>query len=144
MGIEEGFDDDEAHPQPCEGAVEVVIFRAGLVFSHAVVAHPVVADLAAAPVAASEACEEPRAPVFGRVGGDVEGYLGGLVVLAGAGAAGAGAADDREAARAGQARFEGLEGVNAYGAFIEASVGDVGFFDVGKKGVPSALRRAAW
>lgn len=72
------------------------------------------------------------------MGGNVESRLGNLVRLTGSCAP-----DDREAARARQAGLEGIEGVYAYRALVEAPVRDVGLFGVGKKGVPSLAARSA-
>ena len=117
---------------------EVVVFRAGGTLTHAVVAHPVVADFAAGPVAAGQLSEAAGATLLHRLGGDVVSHLRHL-----AGLAGVGAVDDRQTAGGGQVGFQRLEGVNLYSALIEASVGDVGFFGLGKKGVPSRARRSA-
>jgi len=56
---------------------------------------------------------------------------------------GTGAADYGQAAASGQVCLQWLEGVNAYGALVEASVGGVGFFGVGKRVEPSWASRSA-
>ena len=115
-----------------------MVFGAGFVFAHAVVAHPVVAYLAAAPVSAGEFCEATGASLFGWMIGSEEGDLRDFF-----GICGSGAADDGQAATSGQVCFERLEGVNLYASLVEASVGGVGFFCVGKRGEPSWASRSA-
>lgn len=95
------------------------------------IAHPVVAYLTAAPVATGKGSEGFRAAFFRQQIGAVEGDLRGLCRVDGVGAP-----DDHQTAAAGQVRFQRLEGVNAYASLVEASVRGVGFFGVGKKGVP--------
>jgi len=56
---------------------------------------------------------------------------------------GAGAAHDDEGARAGQARLKGFDGVDAYLAGVDASVGGVGFFLERKRGAVAAAFSAA-
>lgn len=82
-----------------------MVFAAGFVFVHAVVAHPVVAYLAAGPRAAGEPGEASGAFLFGRMIGREEGDLLGFF-----GIDGSGAADDGQAAASGQICFERLEG----------------------------------
>ena len=53
LWVEVGLERDQADAQGREDAVEVVVLGAGFVFSHAGVAHPVVAAFAAAPAATS-------------------------------------------------------------------------------------------
>lgn len=48
-----------------------------------------------------------------------------------------GALDDSQTSTTGQVRFQWFEWVNADGSLVEASVSGIGFFYVGKKGVPS-------
>jgi len=67
-----------------------------------------------------------------------EGDLRGLF-----GIGGAGAPDDGEAAASGQVCLQWLEGVNAYGSLVEASVLCVRLFCVGKRGEPSRTSRSA-
>ena len=86
MGIKESFDWDQADTQCGQGAVEVIVLGACFAFAHAVVAHPVVSDLTAAPVAAGEAGELARASLFRRVRSYIEGDLRDFVRLSGAGA----------------------------------------------------------
>jgi len=60
------------------------------------------------------------------------------------GVGGAGSADDGQAAASGQVGLQRLEGVNAYGSLVEASVLGVWLFCVGKRGEPTrAIRSAA-
>ena len=56
---------------------------------------------------------------------------------------GAGAAHDDEGARAGQAGLQGFDGVDAYLAGVDASVGGVGFFLEEKRGAVAAAISAA-
>ena len=117
-----------------------MVFRAGFGFAHAVVSHPVVAYIVAGPVAADEPGEATGASLFGRMIGREEGDL---LDFFGIGASGA--ADDGQAAASGQLCFERLEGVNFCALLVEALVGSVEFFCVGKSGEPSwASRSAAW
>jgi len=102
------------------------------------IADPVIADLTAAPVVSGITGETRSASLFGRMRGDEESGLRGFVRLSGAGAS-----DDRKTARSGQIGLKWLEGVDVYRALVEASVGDVGLFCVGKKGVPSLAVRSA-
>jgi hypothetical protein len=139
IGVEERFNDNEADTQTGESTVKGVTLGAGLVFSHAVVAHPVVADFTTAPVAAGEACKAFGTAFHGRVAGDVEGYLRCFVL-----GSCAGAPYDDQTACTGQFGLQWLEGIDTYASLVEAPVGGVGFFGVGKKGVVCALSRAAW
>ena len=115
-----------------------MVFGAGFVFAHAVVTHPVVSYFAATPVSAGEFCEATGASLFGWMIGSEEGDLRDFFRIGGAGAA-----DDGQTAACGQVCFEWLEGVNFYASLVEASVGGVGFFCVGKRGEPSWASRSA-
>ena len=42
-----GFDCDQATSQTCECAIDVIVFRARFIFTHIVVAHPMIAYLRA-------------------------------------------------------------------------------------------------
>ena len=115
-----------------------MVFGAGFVFAHAVVTHPVVSYLAATPVPPSEFGEGLGASCLGPMIGSEEGGLRHFI-----GVGGAGAAYDGQTSATGQVCFEWLEGVNFYASLVEASVGGVGFFRVGKRGEPSWANRSA-
>ena len=102
------------------------------------VTHPVVSYFAAAPVSSREFGEGLRASCLGPMVGSEEGDLRHFF-----GIGGAGAAYDGQTAATGQVCFEGFEGVNFYVSLVEASVGGVGFFCVGKRGEPSWASRSA-
>ena len=102
------------------------------------VANPVVAYFAAAPVPTRELGETFCTALFRSNGTDVEGDLQGFF-----GIGGAATLNNDQASGSRQIGLQRLEAVNAYPALVEASVCDVYFFGVGKKGVPSsAVRRA--
>ena len=133
-----GFEGHQADAQGREVAVEVVVLGAGLVFAHAGVAHPVVAALAAAPVAAGQVCKEAGAAWCWTMAGGVEGD-GGLFGFV----EGAGALDDHQTAGSGQSGLQRFERIDLYLALIKAPVAGVGFFGVGKRGVALAFCTAA-
>ena len=96
-----------------------------------------IAYFAPAPVSTGEIGESFCIALFRSNRSSVKGHLRDFF-----GICGAGAVDNREASGSGKIRLQGLEGVNLYCALIEASVVDVYFFGVGKKGVPVAA--ALW
>ena len=102
------------------------------------VTHPVVSYFAAAPVSSGEFGEGLCASFLGRMVSSEKGDLRHFF-----GIGGAGAADDGQTAACGQVCFEWFEGVNFYASLVEASVGGVGFFCVGKRGEPSWASRSA-
>ena len=55
----------------------------------------------------------------------------------------AGALDHDQTARSRQSGLQGFEGIDFYPALVAASVVGVGFFGVGKRGVPLAFCTAA-
>lgn len=138
MWKEDGFDHHKADPQAGEGAVELVVFRTGMVLAHAMVAHPVVADFASAPVPPGQLSEAAGTPFCGRLRGDVISHRRHFV-----GFARLGAVYHGKAAGSRQVRFQRLEGVNLYAPLVEAPMGDVGFFGVDKRGEPSRTSRCA-
>lgn len=103
------------------------------------VAHPVVAYLRATPVPACQLGEGVRTSLIRMMVSGEEGSLWNLF-----GVGGAGTPDDGQAAASGQVCLQRLEGVNAYGSLVEASVLGVWLFCVGKRGEPAwAIRSAA-
>lgn len=131
----------ERHQTDAQGrevAVEVVVFGAGFIFAHAGVADPVVANFAPAPVAAGQFSKASGTAERGAMAGDVEGDRGLFVLLEGGGAL-----DHDQGPRPGQSGLQGLERIDLYPPLVQASVGGVGLFCVGKKGVPLDFCRAA-
>ena len=102
------------------------------------VADPVVPDFTTGPVASCKPGEGWRTAFLGRVRGNKVSYLGNFVGLPGACAV-----NNNKCPGTGEIGFQGLKGVDFYGALIEASMRDVGFFGVGKKGVASCAVRSA-
>ena len=102
------------------------------------IANPVVAYFAAAPVATRELGETFCTALFRSNGTDIEGDLRNFFAIRGAGTL-----DDNQASGSGQISLQRLEGVKTYPALIEASVCDVYLFGVGKKGRPSSAARWA-
>lgn len=135
--MEFGFERHQTDPEGREVAVEVVVFRAGFVFAHAGVAHPVVAAFAAAPVAAGQFSKAAGAAAGGRMAGGVEGD-GGLFVFV----AGGGARDHDQGTRSGQPGFQRFERKDLDLALVEASVTGVRLFGVGKRGAALAFCNA--
>ena len=130
IDVEEGGECDQGGAQDGEVGVKVGVFGAGFVFAEDGIADPVVAAFGTRPVSADEPGEALGRSEGGRQAADVEGG-GGLAALV----RGAFAAHHHEAAGKGQIGLCGLEGVDLYGAFVEASVAALGFFGVGKRGV---------
>lgn len=89
-----------------------------------------IATFAPTPVAAGQLSKVTGTAGGWRTAGGVEGE-GGLFVLV----EGAGALDEDQSARSGQSGLQGLERVDFYLALVEASVGGVRLFCVGKRGV---------
>ena len=114
------------------------MLRSGLVFSHGVVTHPVVAYFAAAPVATRELGEFFCTALFRSTRTDVEGHLWDFF-----GIHAAGTVDHHKASRPRQISLQRLEGVNTYRALIETPMVDVGLFGIGKKGVSFSTMRLA-
>ena len=103
------------------------------------VAYPVVAYFAAAPVATRELGETFCTALFRSNGTDIEGDLRNFFAIRGAGTL-----DDNQASGSRQIGLQRLEAVNAYPALVEASECDIDLFGVGKKGVPSSAARWAF
>ena len=101
---------DQGASQHGEVAVEIEVLRQGGVFLEQRVAHPVVADLAASPVAAHQSRETHG--FLRHEGADVEAH-GLLAFLAAPGRGGAGPlGDDHQAAHVRQSAGDGLDGEN--------------------------------
>lgn len=115
---ERGFEGDEGTAQDGEVAVEVYVFGAGGIFFEEGIAHPVVSDLAASPVAADQPGEELSAAR--RVAAQVVG--GGLAGLLGSGFAGAVFFRHGEGSHVGQADVQRFGGEDFYRARIESPV----------------------
>ena len=128
----------QADAQGREVAVEVVVFRAGFLFAHAGVAHPVVAAFATAPVVTGQFSKATGTAECWTMAGGVEGDRGLFVLVEGGGAL-----DHDQRARSGQSGLQGLERIDFYPALVQASVAGVRLFCVGKKGGALAFCRAA-
>jgi len=116
-----------------------VVFGSRLVFSHTVIADPVVAYFAASPVTSCESGKVPGTTLFG---GKIRGKEGNFRHFGRIG--GACAFDDGKATASGQVCLQRFEGIDPHGSLVEASVCGVGFLCVGKKGVAcSAVALAA-
>lgn len=108
-----GLERDQADAQGREVAVEVIVLGAGFVFAHAGVAHPVVTAFATAPVAAGQIAKAASTTGHLGVAGGIEGDRGLLVVVERGRAL-----DDDQAARSGQAGFEGFERIDSDAALV--------------------------
>ena len=135
-----GFDGEQATSEGGQIGIDVVVADACAVFEHLAVADPMVADFAACPVSSCEIGKVFRpGSVFEGLAGVIVGQLG-FGVLEG----GIGSAHDNQRARPPQSGFDGFYGVDGGRAAINASVGTVGLFGVGKKGGLWAIFSAVW